>query len=143
MPSPWPRAAFGFFAGAISVLTFHQGMWAILHGLGEMPPPFPVVRMPPLGVPLTLDLCFWGGVWAAAFGLVLPKLPRGVPMWLLGLGLAAALVSLFLVAPLKGQPIAGGFAVMAFVRSFLINGSWGIGGGLIMPLLLPRLVQSA
>jgi hypothetical protein len=58
-------------------------------------------------------------------------------MWVrgLGLGIAAALVGLFIVPVIKGLPVAGGWAAMAFVRSFLINGCWGIGVGLILPLL--------
>jgi hypothetical protein len=58
-------------------------------------------------------------------------------MWVhgLGLGIAAALVGLFVVPLIKGLPVAGGWAAMAFVRSFLINGFWGIGVGLILPLL--------
>ena len=45
------RAVLGFVAAAISVLTFHQAMWALLHvlnlpGLG-MPPPYPTGPVPP------------------------------------------------------------------------------------------------
>jgi hypothetical protein len=45
--------------------------------------------------------CFWGGVYGAAFGRALPRLPRRVPLWLLGLGLGvlALLVLWFIVAP--------------------------------------------
>jgi hypothetical protein len=34
MPTPLIRASFGFLAAVISVLTFHQGMWAFLHLFG-------------------------------------------------------------------------------------------------------------
>lgn len=137
MSSPLNCASLGFVAAVISVLTFHQGMWALLYAAGLMPPPYPMRGVPPFGVPLIIDLCFWGGVWGAAFGLVLPRLPRSYPMWALGLGLgiAAALVGLFIVPVIKGLPVAGGWVPMAFVRSFLINGCWGIGVGLILPLL--------
>ncbi len=138
MPASIHRAAFGFIAAVISVLVFHQAMWALLHLAGLMPPPYPTQGVPPFGVPLIADLCFWGGLWGAAFGLVLPSLPAAPPMWLkgLGLGIAAALTGLFIVSAIKGQPLAGGWAAMAFVRSFLINGFWGIGVGLILPFLL-------
>jgi hypothetical protein len=107
-----------------------------------MPPWYPTRGVPPFGVPLIIDLCFWGGVWGAVFGLVLPRLPA-YPTWLLGLGLgiAAALVGLFIVPLIKGLPVAGGWVAMAFVRSFLINGCWGFGVGLILPLLM-RQAQS-
>lgn len=137
MPASLNRAAFGFAAAVISVLTFHQGMWELLHLAHQMPPPYPTRGVPPLGVPLIIDLCFWGGIWGGLFGLALPSLPRPCPMWIfgLGLGIAAALVGLFIVPLIKGLPVAGGWAAISFVRSFLINGFWGIGVGLILPLL--------
>ena len=137
MPMALNRAVLGFVAAVISVLVFHQGMWELLHLIGLMPPWYPTRGVPPFEVPLIIDLCFWGGVWGAVFGLVLPSLPRSYPMWVrgLGLGIAAALVGLFVVPLIKGLPVAGGWAAMAFVRSFLINGCWGIGVGLILPML--------
>lgn len=122
------------------MLTFHQGMWALLHAAGIMPPaPYPTGPVPPLAVPLIASLCFWGGLYGAAFGLALPRLPRA-PVWLpgLGLGLLAAAVGWFVVAPLKGQPVAGGFVPLRMLVSVLINGAWGIGVGLILPPLLAR-----
>ena len=61
-------------------------------------------------------------------------------MWVrgLGLGIAAALVGLFIVPLIKGLPVAGGWSAMVIVRSFLINGCWGIGVGLLLPLLMRR-----
>jgi hypothetical protein len=58
-------------------------------------------------------------------------------MWVrgLGLGIAAALVGLFIVPLIKGLPIAGGWAATAFVRSVLINGFWGLGVAVFYPLL--------
>ena len=139
MQSAPMRAFLGFVAAAISVLTFHQGVWALLYYLGGMPrPPYPINAIPPLGVPLIVDLCFWGGLYGAVFGLLRPRFT--LPLWLCGLivGIIAALVSMFIVAPIKGMPIANGWMAWPIVRSFLINGAWGLGVGLILPLLLPR-----
>lgn len=47
-------------------------------------------------------------------------------------GIAAALFGLFVVAALKGRPIGGGWVLASWVRSLLINGSWGIGTGLML-----------
>jgi hypothetical protein len=137
MSAPLNRAILGFIAAGISVLTFHQGMWALLHLAGLMAAPYPTRGVPPFGVPLIIDLCFWGGVWGAVFGLVLPRTPASYPMWLrgLGLGVAAALVGLFIIPLIKGLPVAGGWAAVSFIRSFLINGFWGIGVGLFLSLL--------
>jgi hypothetical protein len=139
------RALLGFVAAVLSVLTFHQGMWALLHAAGIMPPaPYPMAPVPPFGVPQIVSLCFWGGLYGLVFGLALPSLPRA-PMWLLGLGLGllAALVGWFVVAPLKGQPLATGFVPLRMLISILINGCWGIGVGIILPLLMPKAVARA
>jgi hypothetical protein len=144
-PPPWPRAAYGFFAAVLAVLIFHQGMWAVLHALKLMPAPYPTGMVRPFGLPRIVDFCFWGGIWGALFGLVLPALPASVPVWRLGLGLGilAALVDLFLVSALKGQEIAAGFAPMALLIEFLIDGAWGIGVGLILPLMASNSLRSA
>jgi hypothetical protein len=133
------RAMLGLVAAVVSVLIFHQGTWALLHAAGIMPPaPYPTNPVPPFGVPLIASLCFWGGVYGFVFGLVLPRLPRGVPTWLLGLGLGllAALIGWFVVAPLKGQPMAAGFIPTRMLISVLINGAWGTGVGAILPMLM-------
>ena len=135
------RALLGFAAAVLSVLTFHQGMWALLHAVGVMPlAPYPTSPVAPFGVPQIASLCFWGGLYGLVFGLALPRLPRRVPMWLLGLGLGllAAVVGWFVVAPLKGQPAAGGFVPLRVLVSVLINGFWGIGVGVVLPLLMNR-----
>jgi hypothetical protein len=134
------RGLLGFAAAAVSLLTFHQGTWALLHAAGLMPvPPYPTQPVPPLGVPLVASFGFWAGVWGAAFGLALPRLPRA-PLWLLGLGLGllAVLVLWFVVAPLKGQPVASGFAPVRMLVGLLIHLAWGLGVGLILGLLTRR-----
>jgi hypothetical protein len=134
------RALLGFAAGALSVLTFHQGAWALLHAASLMPAaPYPTDPVPPLGVPGTANFCFWGGLYGAALGLALPRLPRA-PLWLLGLGLGllAVLVLWFVVAPLKGQPVASGFVPARMVVGALIHLAWGLGVGLILGLLTRR-----
>ena len=126
----------GFIAGALSVLTFHQGMWALLHVLEvpglTMPPPYPVDAIPPLHVPRLISLCFWGGLWGVLLNAIWPA--RRAPMWVAGLclGVAAVLTGYFIVAPLKGLPIAGGWHLNNWARSLLINGTWGLGVGLLL-----------
>jgi hypothetical protein len=42
------RALLGFAAAVLSVLTFHQGMWALLYAAGiKPPPPYPTNPVPP------------------------------------------------------------------------------------------------
>ncbi len=135
------RAFLGFIAGAIAVLTFHQGLVAALHWISPDWVPFAPYRtmpVPPFGIPAIVSNCFWGGMWGTVFGLVTPRLTW--PLWLCGLilGLIAALVALLIVAPLKGLPVAGGWVISNMVRSCVINGFFGLGVGLILPLLSPR-----
>lgn len=133
------RALLGFIAAAISVLTFHQGMVAALHAMQLTPfTAYRATPVPPFGVPLVVDLCFWGGVYGIVFGLLLPGFTW--PTWLCGiiLGIVAALVAMFVVAPIKGGAVAYGGHPLPIVLSLLINGFWGLGVGLILPMMLPR-----
>jgi hypothetical protein len=139
--SPPLRALLGFVAAAISVIIFHQGMVAILHTLNlpgmTVAAPFPMQPTKPFGVPLIASLVFWGGLYGVVFGLLAPGM-KGA-MWVNGiiLGVVAALVGFFVVAPIKGNPIGGGFDVMVWARSLLINGFFGLGVGILYPLLVP------
>jgi hypothetical protein len=144
MHSASMRAFLGFVAGAISVLTFHQGMIALLHTLGASQyGPYRIGSVPPFGVPIIVDLCFWGGLYGLVFGLLTPRFTW--PLWLCGLvlGIIAALVGMFVVAPLKGAPVANGGHVWPIARSVLINGFWGVGVGVLLPLLMPRALVKA
>jgi hypothetical protein len=140
---PPMRAVLGFVAAAISVLVFHQGAWALLHLAGLMPPPYPMGPVPPWRVPQTIDFCFWGGLYGAVYGLVLPKLQ--MPGWVSGLllGVIATLVLWFIVAPIKGRPIAFGWVPQTMLVVLAIHAAWGIGVGLILPLLQFRAPQRA
>jgi hypothetical protein len=138
------RAFLGFIAAAIAVLTFHQGMIAALHALGWVPfAAYRTTPVPPFGVPVIVSNCFWAGLYGAVFGILMPRFTW--PMWLCGLtlGLIAVLVGWFIVAPLKGLPIAGGWGPVNMLRSIVINGFWGLGVGIILPLLRPRALVRA
>jgi hypothetical protein len=146
MPSTRMRAFLGFIAGAIAVLTFHQGMIAALHALSPdwvRFMPYRTTPVPPFGVPVLVSNCFWGGLWGAGFGVLQPRFT--LPTWLCGLllGCVAVLAGWFIVAPVKGQPVAGGWVPLNMLRSVLINGFWGLGVGLILPLLMPRSLARA
>ncbi len=142
------RVLVGFLAAALSVLIFHQGVWAILHMANlpgyQMPMPYPMRAVPPLGIPVMLNLCFWGGLYGAVFGMLAPRFT--VPLWLCGLimGMVAVLVGFFVVPTIKGTPIGGGWMVNTWVRSILINGvGFGLGLGLIYPVLAKLFARRA
>jgi len=135
---PPMRALLGFIAGAVSVLIFHQGTWALFHLAGLMPAPFPMAPTQPWGVPVTVSFCFWGGLYGLVYGLLFPKF--AMPPWLSGLilGVIATLVLGFIVAPIKGRPIAFGWVPRTMLVVLVIHSVWGIGVGLIMQLVTAR-----
>jgi hypothetical protein len=139
MASASTRGFLGFLAAAISVVTLQQGMVEALHLVGLVTlTPYRVSPIPPFGIPAIVNLCFWDGLYGVVFGLLLPRFT--LPVWLCGLitGMIAALVGMFVLAALKGVPIASGWQVWPITRSLLVHGTWGLGLGLILPLLLPR-----
>ena len=147
MPIAPMRAALGFVAAAISVLTFHQAMWAVLHVLAlpgmEMPPAYPTAPVAPWGVPKIVNLCFWGGLYGVAFGLMLPRLTAPLRLCGLVLGVIAGLVGILVVPAIKGLPVGAGWDPRTWLLILLINGFWGIGVGIILPLLLPQVPRRA
>ncbi|MGE0221919.1 MAG: hypothetical protein AB7F35_01405 [Acetobacteraceae bacterium] len=139
MPAIPTRLLLGFAAGAIAVLTFHQGaVWILsqLHLLQGVI--YSTVPVPPFGVPRIVSLCFWGGLYGAVFALVYHRLP--LPTWLsgIGLGIIAALVALLIVPRIKGTPVVAHWMTWPVGRSLIINGTWGLGVGLIMPWFMSR-----
>lgn len=134
-PSP-ARLALGFVAGFVAVLVFHQGMYAFLYAIGYIAnPPYPAQPIPPFGLPRFWSLAFWGGVWGIVFVLVEQYFPRGAKYWLAALvfgALGPSLVSWFIVAPIKGAPMAGGWQIDAMTRGLILNGAWGLGTAAVL-----------
>ena len=126
-----------FVAGFVSTLVFHQGLLQLLHMAGVFPrAAWNMAPVPPLGVPSVLSLAFWGGLW----GIVLWALVRnhaGGRKWLWGVvwgALLPSFVALFVVFPMKGMPMAGGFDPKLIAGALLLNGIWGLGVVALMRL---------
>jgi hypothetical protein len=127
----------GFVAGAASVLLFHQGAFALLHAFGATPRlPYSTQPTVPLGLPQIWSITFWGGVWGVLLAATLARLERGrlVLAALVFGAILPTLVAWFVVAPLKGQPMAGGFVPMAMATALIVNGAWGLGTGIGLAL---------
>jgi hypothetical protein len=129
-PSP-ARFALGFIAGFIAVLIFHQGMLAFLHAMDlARNGPYAMQATGPLGVPRFLSLAFWGGVWGIVFVFAEHYFPRSAKYWLAAAlfgALAPTLFSWFVLAPLRGTPVAGGWQIVNMWRGLVLNGAWGLG----------------
>ena len=63
-----------------------------------------------------------------------------MPHWVSGLllGVIASLVFWFVVLPIKGQSVAGGWVWQSMAVVLAIQVAWGIGVGLIFRLLTAR-----
>jgi hypothetical protein len=127
----------GFISGALSVLIFHQGALTLLHALAVVPrAPFSMAGTPPFGVPALWSLAFWGGVWGVLLAAALRDVHGGA--FIIAAAIFGAvlptLVAWFVVAPLKGQPIAAGFAPLAMAVGPIVNAAWGLGTGIGLAL---------
>lgn len=137
------RLLFGFIAGFLSTLIFHQLALGFLWSAGVAPSaPFSMAATHPFGVPAVFSLAFWGGVWGILFALSERRFARRGGYWVTAFLFGAvlpSLIALFVVLPLKGQPIGGGWHPRLLLTAFLINGAWGVGTGLILKALLTRI----
>lgn len=127
----------GFISGAVAVLAFNQSALALLHSL-ELTEYSPYSMQPtaPWGVPQLWSLAFWGAVWGVILAAALARL-EGAPLIIAAVVFGAVLPTLvawFVVAPLKGQPMASGFAPMSMAIGLIVNGAWGLGTGIGLAL---------
>ena len=132
---PYARA---FIAGFLSTLVFHQGTLTLLWLSGVTPrTPYGMGRVPPLGVPAVVSLAFWGGVWGAMiWPLVRDAAPGAYWVRAVALGaLAPSAVALFIVFPLKGMPMAGGWDPKIIIAALILNGAWGLGVAVFIRLM--------
>ena len=133
------RLLLGFGAGALSHLIFQGGLGAVYYAADMIPAlPWSLKPVPPFGVPVSLNLAFWAGLWGIVYALLEPRLTArfGRVAGGLAIGVAALLARWFIVLPLKGAAVAEGLqpnAVVVYVGFHLI---FGIGLAVIYALIL-------
>lgn len=131
------RIAFGFAAGALSVLVFHQGTLFLLHLAGVVPRlPWSMAPVPPWSVPSLVNAMFWGGLWGIVLSIFAPRFPRGALYWagafVFGL-VFLNLVGWFVVPVFKNRP--AGFPPLDRIWiGLLIHGMWGLGAAFFLHL---------
>jgi hypothetical protein len=129
------RFFLGFLAGALSHLIFQGGLGSMLYAAQLVPAlPWSLMPVPPLGVPRSLSLAFWAGLWGVAYAVLEPRLTALVGWWVGGLvfGLTLPLlVYWFVVLPLKGLGIGGGFHVAMVPIEVAFHAVFGIGTAII------------
>lgn len=127
----------GFLAGGVAVLVFHQGAVGLLNALQVIPrSPYSMQPTVPLGIPQLWSITFWGAVWGVVLALTLVRL-RGARLVTAAVVFGAlfpTLVAWFIVAPLKGQPMAAGGVPSAMWIGPFVNAAWGLGTGLGLAL---------
>jgi hypothetical protein len=141
---PYRMATYGgrwlvtaFIAGALSVLVFHQGAFALMNGAGLTHHAiYSTQATAPIGIPQIWSITFWGGVWGVVFAAIFRGL-QGVALVIAAIIFGALVLSAFawfVVAPLKGQGLAGGGVPMSMLDAMIVNGAWGFGTGLGLAL---------
>jgi hypothetical protein len=127
-----------FNAGFISTLVFHQGVLTLLYLAGLVSRvPYDLKHVPPLGIPAVISLAFWGGLWGVTIWPLLKKV-NGPAYWARALVISAvfsSVVGLFIVFPLKGMPMAGGWNPKVIVSALVVDGAWGLGTAFLMRLM--------
>ena len=137
---------FGFIAGYLATLIFHQLALALMWSMDFAPyKPFSTTPTRPFGIPAVVSLAFWGGLWGMLLALILVRISSGKRYWLTAVLFGAvcpSLVALFVVLPMKGQPMGGGWHMRIFIMAFIINGAWGLGVGLFYKLFTALTARS-
>jgi hypothetical protein len=127
----------GFIAGFLGVLIFHQGLWYLLYQVDFIPadrPAWPMDPTSPFGVPSVISRSFWGGLWGAALAPWLVRFhgARYWAAWIVIGAVALTLTALYVVSPLKGEPMPALWP--RFYYALLVNGAWGFGTALLLRL---------
>ena len=134
------RLALGFVAGFLATITFHQIGISVLHAVGYIPfAAWDTAPRAPFGVPAVISLSFWGGVWGILFVLIerwLARFPGGywVGATLFG-AIVPTIVLMFVVLPLRGQPVGAGFAPNLIVTFLVAHALWGLGTAVFLGVL--------
>jgi hypothetical protein len=127
-----------FVAGFVSTFVFHQGLLTLFYLAAVVPrAPHDFGAVPPLAIPAVISLAFWGGAWGVAIWPFLKNVD-GSAYWVRALiisAMASGSVTLFIVSPLKGMPMAGGWSTKVIVSTLFLNGTWGLGMAILMRLM--------
>jgi hypothetical protein len=127
-----------FIAGFLAVLLLHQPTLALLATLKiTQATPYSMKPVAPFGVPQFLSAAFWGGLWGLVFYFFSRRWRHdasySVKAFLFGL-ILLPLVAWFVVAPLKGLPLAAGGKPNSMLTTLCTNGAWGLGTGFLLRL---------
>ena len=106
---------------------------------------YPTDPTQPFGIPAIWSMAFWGGVWGILLAVVTLSLGKKLSYWLTVLlfgALAPTAVFLFVVLPLKGMPVAGGWEFTLIATGLMLNGVWGLGTALLLQLAVDKVSKA-
>lgn len=129
-----------FIAGFLAVLIFHQPTLSLLASMQiTQAVPYSFKPVAPFGIPQFLSTAFWGGVWGAVFHFVSRGWRYDSSYWLkaFAFGLVfPTLVAWFVVASLKGLPMAAGGKFNGMLTGLCVNAAWGLGTAILLRLFV-------
>ena len=140
------RLFVGFFAGFFSHLIFQGTLGAAFYAADLIPAlPWSLMPVPPFGVPRSLNLAFWAGLWGIGYALLEPRLTGLFGRWLGGLvyGLAPLAAYWFIVLPLKGLGVGGGFHAAMVPIEIGFHLIFGIGAAILFRIGLALVRRQA
>ena len=134
-----------FTAGFISVILFHQGMLTFLNQINFTKfTPYSTEPTQPFGIAAIWSMAFWGGIWGIILAISTIRLRKKSSYWLAALlfgTFAPTTVFLFIVLPLKGMPVAGGWLISLIATGLMVNAAWGLGTALLLHLASNRFME--
>ena len=131
------RLLTGFAAGFLSHLIFQGALGAGLYAADLIPSlPWSLAPVPPLGVPRTVSLGFWAGLWGVAYAWLEPRLTARFGRVSGGaiFGIGPLLGHWFIAQPLRGLGLGGGFNPGAVPIEIAFHLVFGVGLAVILGL---------
>jgi hypothetical protein len=133
------RLLIGFAAGFLSHVIFQGALGAGLYAAGLIPSlTWSLAPVGPLGVPRTISLGFWAGLWGIAYAWFEPRLTARFGRVSGGaiFGIAPLLGHWFIAQPLRGLGLGGGFNPAMIPIEIAFHVVFGIGLAVILGLSL-------
>jgi hypothetical protein len=129
------HAFYGFLSGFAATIFFHQPALWLLHVAGVTSRgPYVMTPVPPLGVPATISLAFWGGVWGIILIAALGRMRRGFIPAAVVFGAVLPTIGAWLINNyVKHQPLPA--TGKNIVTGLTVNAAWGLGTALCFRLL--------
>ena len=133
------KIALGFAAGFCSHIIFQGALGAGFYTAGLIPMlPWSIEPIGPLGVPKSLSLGFWAGLWGIGYAYVAHRLTGRFGRGPGGLVFAVGplLVHWFVAQPLRGLGAGSGFQLSVVPIEISFHAVFGVGLALTFALLL-------